>query len=146
MSRTTVNLAIFSGFTLLCLGGLAYLSLNIGLRYPAESGYRLNAVFTDAAGLVPQDEVRISGVKVGSVTAVGPNSDGKTLVTMELQPGYQVRSDVRAVVRPKSLLGTVYVELVRTPGSGKPYLAGGATIPAAQTGQAVQIDDVLNNM
>jgi virulence factor Mce-like protein len=65
---------------------------------------------------------------------------------MELLPGYRVRSDIRAVVRPKSLLGTNYVELVRTPGSGKPYLGGGSTIPLAQTGQAIQIDDVLNNM
>jgi virulence factor Mce-like protein len=65
---------------------------------------------------------------------------------MELAPGYQVRQDVRAVVRPKSLLGTQYVELVRTPRSTSPYMGGGATIPLARTGQSVQIDDVLNNM
>jgi phospholipid/cholesterol/gamma-HCH transport system substrate-binding protein len=146
LTRNTANVAIFSGFLLLCLGGLAYLSLNIGLRYPGQGGYQLSAEFADAAGLVPQDEVRISGVKVGSVTSVGTAPNGKTLVSMQLQPGHQVRSDIRAVVRPKSLLGTNYVELVRRPGSSKPYLASGATIPPAQTGQAVQIDDVLNNL
>ena len=146
ITRNAVNFTIFSGFLLLCLGGLAYLSLNIGIRYPGQTGYQLDAKFADAAGLVPQDEVRISGVKVGNVVSVGPAPDGRTLVSMELQPGYRVRSDVRAVVRPKSLLGTNYVELVRTPGSGKPYLASGSTIPAGQTGQAVQIDDVLNNL
>jgi len=143
---TMTNLALLAGFAAVCLGGIAYLAVNIGLRYPGESGYQLNAVFKDASGVVPQDEVRIAGVKVGSVLSVAPTSDGSTQVAMLLEPQYQVRSDVRAVLRPKSLLGTVYVELVRTPGSGKPYLAGGATIPAAQTGQAVQIDDVLNNM
>jgi phospholipid/cholesterol/gamma-HCH transport system substrate-binding protein len=146
VTRQAVNLGVFAGFGLLCLAGLGYLALNIGLRYPAETGYRLNAVFQDTAGLVPQDEVRISGVKVGTVTGVGPASGGDTLVAMELDPSYQVRGDVRAVVRPKSLLGTQYVELVRTPQSTSPYLASGSTIPVGRTGQSVQIDDVLNNM
>jgi phospholipid/cholesterol/gamma-HCH transport system substrate-binding protein len=146
MSRTGVNAAVFGGFGLLCFGLLSFLALNIGLRYPAERGYRLNAEFSDAAGLVPQDEVRISGVKVGTVTQVGPARDGNTLVAMELEPSNQVRDDVRAVVRPKSLLGTQYVELVRTPQSSSPYLADGSTIPVARTGQSVQIDDILNNL
>jgi phospholipid/cholesterol/gamma-HCH transport system substrate-binding protein len=146
MSRNHVNLAVFSGFGLLCLAGIGYLALNIGLRFPGESGYSLNAEFQDTAGLVPQDEVRISGVKVGTVTGVGPASDGHTMVAMELEPAYRVRGDVRAVVRPKSLLGTQYVELVRTPQSSSPFLGSGATIPVARTGQSVQIDDVLNNM
>jgi virulence factor Mce-like protein len=80
------------------------------------------------------------------VTSVGSAADGNTLVAMQLDPGYQVRNDVRAVVRPKSLLGTQYVELVRTPASTQPYLPSGSTIPLARTGQSVQIDDVLNNM
>ena len=141
-----LNIALVSAFALLCVGALAFLSLNIGLRYPGQSGYRVNAVFQEASGLVPQDEVRISGVKVGSVLAVGPSPDGHTLVGMELLSGYQVRSDVRAAIRPKSLLGTIFVELIRTPASARPYLASGSTIPLARTGQSVQIDDVLNNM
>ena len=144
--RDRVNLTVFAGFTAFCLAGIGYLALNIGLRYPAEAGYRLNAEFSDTAGLVPQDEVRISGVKVGTVTWIQQAGDGKSVVSMVLGPRYRVRKDVRAVVRPKSLLGTQYVELVRTPQSTDAYLADGATIPASQTGQSVQIDDVLNNM
>ena len=146
MSRNHVNLAAFAAFGVLCLAGIGYLAVNIGLRYPGETGYHLNAEFQDTAGLVPQDEVRISGVKVGTVTGVGPASDGHTVVAMELEPAFRVRGDVRAVVRPKSLLGTQYVELVRTPQSSSPYLGSGATIPVGRTGQSVQIDDVLNNM
>jgi phospholipid/cholesterol/gamma-HCH transport system substrate-binding protein len=141
-----LNIALVSAFVLLCAGALGFLSVNIGLRYPGETGYRLSAVFKEASGLVPQDEVRIAGVKVGSVLTVGPASDGNTLVGMELSGGYQVRNDIRAVVRPKSLLGTTFVELIRTPASASPLLPSGATIPLARTGQAVQIDDVLNNM
>jgi len=141
-----LNIALVSAFALLCVGALAFLAVNIGLRYPGQGAYHVQAVFQDASGLVPQDEVRIAGVKVGSVLSVGPSSDGHTLVAMELMPGYQVRQDVRAVVRPKSLLGTTFVELIRTPASASPYLASGSTIPMSRTGQSVQIDDVLNNL
>jgi phospholipid/cholesterol/gamma-HCH transport system substrate-binding protein len=143
---TLTNLALLGGFAAICLSGLVYLALNIGLRYPGESGYALSALFKDASGVVPQDEVRIAGVKVGSVLSVTPAADGTTRVTMMLEPRYQVRSDVRAVVRPKSLLGTEYVELVRVPGSHSTLLPAGSTIPLERTGQAVQIDDVLNNL
>jgi phospholipid/cholesterol/gamma-HCH transport system substrate-binding protein len=143
---TRLNIVALGAFAALCLGALGYLAVNIGLRYPGETSFRLNAEFRDTAGLVPQDEVRIAGVKVGTVTGVGPASDGHTMVAMELEPAYRVRGDVRAVVRPKSLLGTQYVELVRTPQSSSPFLGSGATIPVARTGQSVQIDDVLNNM
>src|SRR5205823_9433143 len=104
--RNLVNLGVFASFGLVCLAALGYLAVNIGLRFPGESGYQVRAEFQDTAGLVPQDEVRISGVKVGTVTAIGPGSGGTSLVSMELDPAYRVRDDVRAVVRPKSLLGT----------------------------------------
>jgi phospholipid/cholesterol/gamma-HCH transport system substrate-binding protein len=65
---------------------------------------------------------------------------------MALQPGIQLRHDTRAVIRPKTLLGEKFVELIRAQGSTQAYLASGATIPKAQTGQAVEIDDILNAM
>lgn len=143
---TALNLGLVGGFAALCLGGLLFLALNIGLRYPGEAGYQVNALFSEANGVVPQDEVRIAGVKVGSVTAVGPAADGSTRVTMELNGGYRLRRDARVVVRPKSLLGTKYIEVVRTPRSASPYLPSGATLDKSQTGEAVEIDDVLNNL
>src|SRR5438105_4802837 len=143
---TFTNLAVVSGFAAVCLSGLVYLAVNIGLRYPGETGYPLSAIFKEASGLVGQDEVRIAGVKVGNVLSVEPDAGGTTRVRMMLEPRYQVRSDVRAIARPRSLLGTEYVELVRVPGSHHPLLRAGSTIPIERTGQAVQIDDVLNNM
>ncbi|GAC1653794.1 MAG: hypothetical protein NVS9B1_03760 [Candidatus Dormibacteraceae bacterium] len=143
---TTLNGILVGTFAAACIGALLFLAFNIGLRYPGQQGYRLEAEFAAASGLVPQDEVRISGVKVGSVIAVGPAADGRTLVTMELYPGHSVRRDVRAVIRPKSLLGTKYVELVRTPGSRQPELPSGATLAGNNTGEATEIDDILSNL
>lgn len=144
--RIISNLALITGFAVLCVAMGGWLAFNIGLHVPGQSGYRLIADFSEATGVVTQDEVRVSGVKVGSVVDLTPAPGGGTRVTMQLDPKIRMRSDVRAVIRPKSLLGTKYVELVRTPGSSASYLPSGAVIPKDQTGEAVEIDSVLNNM
>lgn len=144
--RILSNLALIAGFALICVVMGGWLAFNIGLRVPGQSGYVLKADFSEATGVVSQDEVRVSGVKVGSVIDLAPAPGGGTRVTMQLDPALRMRSDVRAVIRPKSLLGTKYVELVRTPGSHAGYLPSGAVIPRAQTGEAIEIDSILNNM
>src|SRR2546429_5654917 len=133
-------------FAAVCLGGLSLIALNMGLRGPWSNEFALSAEFTTANGLVPQAEVRVSGVHVGTVTAITDSGGGDALVRMALQPGIRLRQDTRAVIRPKTLLGEKFVELVRKQGSTQGYLASGALIPKAQTGQAVEIDDILNAM
>src|SRR5438270_9635162 len=56
--------------------------------FPYTTLFRSSAVFKDASGVVPQDEVRIAGVKVGSVLSVSPGADGNTKVAMMLEPRY----------------------------------------------------------
>src|SRR5437899_5838331 len=133
-------------FAAVCLGGLSLIALNMGLRGPWSNDFALSAEFTTANGLVPQSEVRVSGVHVGTVTAITDSGSGDALVRMALQPGIRLRQDPRAVIRPKTLLGEKFVELVRKQGSTQGYLASGALIPKAQSGQAVEIDDILNAM
>ena len=144
--RVFVSVAIVIVFAAACLGGLGFIALNMRLHGPWSNEFALNADFASANGLVPQAEVRVSGVHVGTVLEIADASDGGALVKMALQPDIHLRQDVRAVIRPKTLLGEKFVELVRTQGSGQPYLQSGATIPKAQTGQAIEIDDILNAM
>ena len=144
--RTVVSVAMVLLFAAVCLGGLGLIALNMGLRGPWSNEFTLSAEFSSANGLVPQAEVRVSGVHVGQVTAISDSSDGGALVRMALQPGIQLRQDTRAVIRPKTLLGEKFVELVRKQASTETYLSSGALIPKAQTGQAVEIDDILNAM
>jgi phospholipid/cholesterol/gamma-HCH transport system substrate-binding protein len=144
--RTLVSLAMVIGFAAACVTGLGFIALNMGLHGPWSNEFALNAEFGSANGLVPQAEVRVSGVHVGTVLAITDARDGATLVRMALQPGIQLRQDTRAVIRPKTLLGEKFVELVRRQGSQEAYLGSGTTIPKAQTGQAIEIDDILNAM
>ncbi len=144
--RTLVSVAMVVAFAAVCLAGLGVISINMGLHGPWSSEFALKAEFATANGLVPQAEVRVSGVHVGTVLAIGDSRDGGALVQMALQPGIRLRHDTRAVIRPKTLLGEKFVELVRPQSSDQAYLQSGATIPKAQTGQATEIDDILNAM
>ena len=144
--RLLVSIVMVAVFAVACLGTLGFIALNMGLRGPWTRDYQLNADFASANGLVPQAEVRVSGVHVGNVLEITDSGGGGALVKMALQPDIHLRQDVHAVIRPKTLLGEKFVELVRQQGSGQPYLQSGATIPRSQTGQAIEIDDILNAM
>src|SRR3979411_1248489 len=144
--RVFVSAVMVTVFAAACLGALGFIAINMGLHGPWSNEFALSADFGTANGLVPQAEVRVSGVHVGSVLEITDAGDGGALVKMALQPDVRVRQDVRAVIRPKTMLGEKFVELVRQQGSSRPYLQSGATIPASQTGQAIEIDDILNAM
>src|SRR5436305_9319404 len=144
--RTFVSVVMVMAFAAACLFGLGCVALNMGVHGPGSNACAVNGEFARADGLVPQAEVRVSGVHVGTVLAIDDGNDGGALVRMALQPDIRLRQDTRAVIRPKTLLGEKFVELVRPQGSDQAYLQSGATIPKAQTGQAIEIDDILNAM
>ena len=129
--RVFVSVVMVIAFAAACLGVLGFIAINMGLHGPWSNQFALNADFATANGLVPQAEVRVSGVHVGTVLEISDAGDGGALVKMALQPGIHLRQDVRAVIRPKTLLGEKFVELVRQQGSSQPYLQGGATIPTS---------------
>ena len=83
---------------------------------------------------------------MGRVVAVGPDGAGGALVSMVIDPAVRLRQDTRATLRPRSPIGEQLVELVRRPGSTAPDAPDGYRLPREQTGQAVAIDDVLNQL
>jgi len=143
--RTIANIGMVSAFTAGCLAGITFLAVGLGLEVPGKGGWHLNADFAAAEGVVQEADVDVSGVRVGRVVGISGHNGGST-VEMAIDNGVHLRRDVRAVVRPKTQLGEKFVELIREPNSSAPYAGDGYTIPRAQTGSAVEIDDVLNNM
>lgn len=95
-----------------------------------------------AEGLKVGDEVRLAGVRVGSVKKVDftevPNDQNATsavLVTMVIEGREaqdRIRPDSRAILRQLGLLGGQYVNI--TPGT----VAGGAPVPDGATIQGTQ--------
>ncbi len=132
-------------FGLSCFGILLFLWLSFGGSVPLRpEGYRVNVSFPEATQLSKEAEVRISGVKVGSVRQVEPNEEtGLTATELELDSRYApIPRDTRAILRQKTLLGETYVEL--TPGSpGGPAVGDGGALAQGQVSETVELDEIL---
>ena len=101
------------------------------------------AAFSQAAGIAAENEVRVHGVRVGSVTGVSLDLPHKqVLVTFEVK-GVDLGDQTRAAVKLKTLLGTKYLELIPE-GSGK--LEEGAVIPVERTTVPFQIYEAGNEL
>jgi phospholipid/cholesterol/gamma-HCH transport system substrate-binding protein len=139
--------AVFAAvaFTLSCLGLMIFVWTQFGGTIPfSPQGYRLHALFKETGLLVPNADVRISGVNVGKVTDVQAKGVD-SLVTMDLQPQFApVPVDTHAILRQKTLLGEAYVELSTGNGSGR-KLADEGTIPSTQVEDTQQLDQVLGS-
>lgn len=145
--RALADLALVLAFAVLCIGGLGYLAKGMGMPVPfTQRGWILKARFAAADGLVPQSDVYESGVHVGKVLGMQPDSTRGVVVTMRIDPGVSLRQDMDAYVEPKTAIGDTYVNLVRTPNSAAPMATSGYVVPLAHTGQSVQLDQILNNM
>ncbi|MBO0767178.1 MAG: MCE family protein [Solirubrobacterales bacterium] len=132
-------------FSLSCIGLIIFVWVAFGGTVPLSAkGYQIKALFKETGQLVPNADVRISGVNVGKVAAVqaqGRNS----LVTMDLNEQYSpIPKDTRAILRQKTLLGEGYVDL-STGDGGSAKLPDGGTLPPGHIAQTQQLDQVLND-
>jgi virulence factor Mce-like protein len=146
-SRVIVNAVMVLTFLVVCVGAMEFLALNIGQPNPLSSGYRVRAVFADADGVPTAGDVRVAGVQVGKVTAVvrDPAYPQATVVTMEISDprAIPVYSDGTARVRPKTLLGEKYVDLVPGDRRGE-ELASNGTLPQSNTSTTVEADQIFS--
>ncbi len=75
-------------------------------------GYKVLAQFTAIDGLNVGDDVRISGIKVGSVTDQTLDYDYfRAIVHMSIDPAVELPEDTTAAVVSEGLLGGKYVAL-----------------------------------
>jgi virulence factor Mce-like protein len=113
---------------------------------PFTHHYTVTAVMHNSNLLVQGSPVRIGGVDVGKVTAVGRYHDTDLAqVTMQLDNGHQaLHDDATLRVRPRLFLeGNFYVDLTTgTPSS--PLLHGGGTVSLNHTFDPVQIDQLFD--
>ncbi len=124
---TVVKLSVFALVSILCL-------VLIGNALGAAGGpdrSRFDARFDDVSGLYTGDDVRLSGVLVGSVTGIDLDGD-RAKVTFEVDGSRPVTSTTRAAVRYQNLLGQRYLELIQDDTAGTP-LASGASFAADRT-------------
>jgi phospholipid/cholesterol/gamma-HCH transport system substrate-binding protein len=132
-------------FALSCFGLLLFLWLAFGGPVPLKpKGYEFHVDVPEATTLAKEADVRISGVPVGKVKDIEPDKvTGSSDVTIELEPRYvPLRSDARAILRQKTLLGETYVELTPGTKSAKGVPEGGK-LASSQVSPTVELDEIL---
>jgi phospholipid/cholesterol/gamma-HCH transport system substrate-binding protein len=135
------------------------------LAYQANNGlpfvptYRLSAQLPNAASMVPGNEVRIGGQRVGQITAITPENvadapcpsdptrqcTGQVAkVDMDLNQDLDpLAEDSTIVVRARSALGLKYLQINR--GDSSQGFKPGSTMPlTAARPEPVEIDQVFN--
>jgi phospholipid/cholesterol/gamma-HCH transport system substrate-binding protein len=126
-----------------------------------DESYKVRAIFDNAGFIIPGEDVKVAGVKVGTVDSVDVTDDFKAAIVLDItDPGYQdFREDAQCIVRPQSLIGERFVECeptqVRAPGGeAPPELAtieegdgeGQRLLPVENTSKSVDLDLVNNIM
>ena len=127
--RNPVELVTGAAVLVVAAGFLTYAIANNGTR--GGSGYPLHAAFDHIDGLAVGSDVRLAGVKVGSVlgTTIDPRSFLAD-VTLSVRDDIKLPTDSSAEVTSDGLLGGKYLAL--SPGGADRILPVGGTITVTQ--------------
>jgi len=87
------------------------------LTREGEKPYKVRAIFDNAGFVIPGEDVKVAGVKVGKIDSLDVTEDFKAVVVLDIKDkAYQdFRRDAECQIRPQSLIGEKFVEC--TPGS-----------------------------
>lgn len=124
---------------LVALGFLGFAVVNTG-RGGGGGDYTLNARFDRIDGLAIGSDVRVAGVKIGTITET--QIDPKTyqaLVTFDVRQSIKVPRDSSAQVTSDGLLGGRFLSLV--PGGDDKMIPAGGTVSITQS--ALSLEDLL---
>jgi len=128
------------------LGLLVLLAMSAG---GSNGGYTVRAIFDDAGNVISGEDVKIEGVKIGSVGSVTPTPQAKAAVVLKIEnPGFQnFRADASCTVRPQALIGEKYVDCRPTAprAEGTPLPPPLHKIPSGQEGAGEYLLPVTNN-
>lgn len=123
---------------LVAVGFVAYAAVHSGRS--GGSGYTLYADFDNISGLSVGNDVRLAGVKVGTVNA--ETIDPKTFqarVAFTVQDDIKLPKDTAAEITSESLLGGKYISL--SPGGDEQNLQPGQTVTITQS--SINIESLL---
>ena len=139
MARRNVGEVLTGAVVLLVAAAfLAYAVAHSGRT--ASGGYMLHANFDNIAGLGVGADVRIGGVKVGSVIDARINPENYLAeVALTVRDGINLPKDSSAEITSEGLLGGKYLAL--SPGGDSAMLAPGSTITITQS--SISIEQLL---
>lgn len=138
-SAALVKLIIFMIVTSFLTFTLAATIGNIS--FGGQTSYA--GTFSDVTGLLPGNDVRIAGVKVGSVDKIELSGRNLAKVSFSTDSSRTIPESAIARLRYRNLVGERYIAITEGPGSTRP-LAANATLPLAQTRNALDLTVLFN--
>jgi phospholipid/cholesterol/gamma-HCH transport system substrate-binding protein len=131
---------LIAGFVVLAVaaGFLGYAVVHTGRA--TLGGYMLNARFDHIDGLSVGSDVRLAGVKIGSVTTarVDPGTY-QAVVGFTVEPAVKLPKDSSAAITSDGLLGGKFLSL--EPGGDEAMLSNGGTVTITQS--SVSLEQLL---
>ena len=131
------------------IGIMSILGITVGMFFAfsidklpfVKQAYEVTADFANAAGLNAENQVRVAGIKVGTVQDIELLGD-RVRVTMEIENGIEIPDDAFAEIKLATILGTKFVDIK---GQGEaPFLEDGDHIPIDRTAIPYEIYQASN--
>lgn len=124
---------------------LIMLVITVGLQpqrlWLAATSIRHQALFTEAAGLAVGNDVKIAGMKVGTVSDVSLQS-GEALVTFMVNGKVRLGTDTTAHIRTGTVLGQ---RMLTLESDGRGVLRSSDVIPTSRTGSPYSLTEALSD-
>lgn len=108
----------------------------------------ITAYFRSATAIYPGDEVRVVGVKVGTIKSIEPQGT-QAKMTLAVDRDVPIPADAKAVIVAQNLVAARYVQLTpayEAAGTGGPTMADGAVIGVERTAVPVEWDQVKTQL
>lgn len=106
----------------------------------------ITAYFPTATSIYAGDEVRVSGVKIGTIASIEPEGT-QTKMTLKVDRDVPIPADAKAVVVAPNLVAARYVQLAPAyRAGGGPTMADNTVIPADRTAVPVEWDEVKDQL
>jgi len=141
------NPVLVGAVTVLIVTVAVFLAYNANSGLPFVPTTSLKVQVASGANLLPGNDVREGGFRVGIVDDMVPIRlpDGTSGAEIKLKldkEGGDLPKDSTINLRPRSVLGLKYVEITR--GTSKETFADGDTLPASQARFPVELDDLYS--
>jgi len=145
---------------LLLAAALIVLVLGTGASGDGGGDYKVRAIFDSASFLVPGEDVKVAGVKVGAIESLDVTPDNKAAIVLRIDdPAFKdFKQDAFCTIRLQSLIGEKFVACIPTQpksGNSEPAPAlrkitrgdgkGQYLLPVRNTSAPVDLD-MLNNI
>jgi virulence factor Mce-like protein len=127
------------------LAVLVVVGAAIAVRNTFFRATRITAYFPTATAIYPGDDVRVSGMKVGTIAAIQPQGT-RAKIVLHVDHGVSIPADAKAVIVAQNLVAARYVQLTPAYRTSGPTMRDGAVIPIERTAVPVEWDQVKEQL